>query len=88
MTNRNDGFGPGGVILCAGLTGGLSGRTGLNMAHTHNRLHDAHLLHRLHDAHLLQRAALVLMIAAVGIPFAAAALGAAIYDIGALFGAW
>jgi hypothetical protein len=49
------------------------------MAHTHNRLH---------DAHLLQRGALVLMVTAVGIPFAAAALGAAIYDIGKLVGAW
>ena len=79
MTNRNDGFEPNSVILCAGLTRGLSGRTGLNMAHTHNRLH---------DAHLLQRGALVLMITAVGIPFAAAALGAAIYDIGKMVGAW
>ena len=49
----------------------------------------AHTLYdRLHDAHLVQRTALALMIVAVGIPFAAAALGAAIYDIGALFGAW
>lgn len=48
----------------------------------------AHIQQRLHDAHLLQRGALLLMITAVGIPFAAAALGAAIYDVGKLFGAW
>ncbi len=62
-----------------GADEGLVRKGGFEMAHTH---------YRLHDAHLLQRGALALMIAAVGIPFAAAALGAAIYDIGALFGAW
>jgi hypothetical protein len=48
----------------------------------------AHIQQRLHDAHLLQRGTLALMIATVWIPFAALAIGAAVYDIGKLFGAW
>jgi hypothetical protein len=50
------------------------------MAQTHHRLQ--------HDAELLGRGTLWLMLAGVWGAFAALAIGAAVFDIGRIFGAW